>query len=88
MTLQPTEPPRALPHSVRAESGDACGARCSVAALDPFLYQEMRWCEQREELQPFVFMCESATRRAGVCLGCGEYGEERFSRTVSEECTA
>ena len=44
MTLQPTEPPRALPHSVRAESGDACGARSSVAALDPFVYRYMRWC--------------------------------------------
>jgi hypothetical protein len=84
MTSQ-TELPSSPLHSVRAGGGEL---RREVAALDPFLYQEMRWCAQREELQPFVFMCESATRRAGVCLGCGEYGEERFSRTVSEECVA
>ena len=84
MTLQPTEPPKALPHSVRAESGDSCGARSSVAALDPFLYQEMRWCAKRDEPQIFVevFQCEAG--RLGVCLGCGEERIEQWTRTNSE----
>jgi hypothetical protein len=53
-----------------------------VAPLDPFLYQCMRWCEQRNELQIFVAMWEGGGRRAGVCLGCGEYIEVEMRRTT------
>jgi hypothetical protein len=81
MTLQPTEPPSALPHSVRAESGDSCGI---IAALDPFLYQEMRWCAQRDEPQIFVEVFECEAGRLGVCLGCGEERIEQWTRTNSE----
>jgi hypothetical protein len=85
MTPQ-TEPPTALPCSVRAESGDSCGVPTmrTVAALDPFLYQEMRWCAKRDEPQIFVEVFECEAGRLGVCLGCGEERIEQWTRTNSE----
>lgn len=82
MTLL-ADPLRALPTSASRESDDGCaasGRRVAVAALDPFLYQEMRWCEQRGELQPFVAMYESEDGRLEVCLGCGQPHFASFSR--------
>jgi hypothetical protein len=53
-------------------------------AVDPFLYQEMRWCGKRQEFQIFVevFRCEAG--RLGICLGCGEERIEQWTRTNSE----
>ena len=73
-----TESSLPLSRSVSPEGSAAAG----IAPLDPFLYQEPRWCEQRSELQIFVAMWESGSRRAGVCLGCGEYVEVEMRRTT------
>ena len=59
-----------------------------ILPLDPFLYQEMRWCAQCDAEAIFVAVFECITGRAEVCLGCGSENFERFTRTVSEECAA
>ena len=85
MTSQ-TELPSSPLHSVRAESGDSCGVptRGTVAALDPFVYRDMRWCVNcgGEQLFVEVFQCDAG--RVGVCFGCGEERIERWTRTNSE----
>ena len=84
MTSQTESPIVNVP--VCPEGGEKCGVSGprDVAALDPFLYQEMRWCQQREEPQIFVEMFECEAGRVGVCLGCGEERVERWTRTNSE----
>lgn len=71
--------PRPEAHAVSVEGG--C-LPCSPAALDPFLYQQMRWCVNCGGEQVFVEVFETDFGRVGCCLGCGEERVVQFSRTT------
>lgn len=53
-----------------------------VAALDPFLYQDMRWCERCAQMETFIEVYRLAEGALGYFLGCGDEKFVRFSRTV------
>lgn len=53
-----------------------------VAALDPFVHRDMRWCEICEDFREFAEVLEDEAGRVGVCLGCGNERRARFSRTT------
>ncbi len=78
----PTEPiaPQA---TVGDERGDALGRG---ASLDPFLYQERRFCANCGGERVFVPVFECAIGRVGYCLGCEEQRVIRFTRAT--ECAA
>lgn len=71
-----------------AHCGDGCAVpgrrENAVAALDPFLYQEMRWCEECAGEQLFVPMFETDFGRVGLCMGCDREKVQLFSRTTTE----
>lgn len=79
-------PHRDSPHSSDAGSGDQCrvpGRRePAVAALDPFLYQQMRWCEDCAGEQLFIPMFETDFGRVGLCMGCDREKVQLFTRTT------
>ena len=86
MTFASEPPCKRFPNS-DAQSGDPCGvplARETVAALDPFVYRDMRWCMNCGGEQLFVEVYECEAGRVGVCFGCGEERVERWTRTNSE----
>lgn len=62
------------------------GLKHQVAALDPFLYQEMHSCPNCGGKGPaiFVLVYETEFGRVGYCMGCGEERVQLFSRTTSE----
>jgi len=89
VTTFASEPSPRFPTS-DAHCGDGCAVpkhrENAVAALDPFLYQEMRWCVRCGGEQIFVPVFETDFGRVGVCLGCGEERVQRFTRET--ECAA
>lgn len=74
----PTEP-TPNPSTVGAE-GNPLGR----IALDPLVYQEMRWCADCAGERVFAPMFECDAGRVGICLGCDAYKLIPFSR----ECAA
>ena len=50
--------------------------------LDPFVYQEQRWCTHCEEFETFVFALEAEGGRWGSFLSCGSVEFVAFERTV------
>ncbi|MGH9505271.1 MAG: hypothetical protein ACRD20_20650 [Terriglobales bacterium] len=60
------------------------GGDVRVAALEPFLYQESRWCANcaGATLFIFVFVCEAG--RVGYCVGCEEEKFVAWTRTNGE----
>jgi hypothetical protein len=82
-----SEPPCERFPTSDAQSGDACGVSPgtgTIAALDPFLYRDMRWCTRCGGEQVFVPMFECEFGRVGVCMGCGEEKLQRFTRAIGE----
>lgn len=77
MTLPPEPEPKHAPGGVEG----SVFPRVS-ASLDPFLYQQMRWCVNCGGEQVFVEVFETEFGRVGVCLGCGEEKLVRFTRTM------
>ena len=63
-------------------------SRVSAAAifvsLEPFLYQNMRWCVNCGGQQIFIEVFEFNGGRCGYCLGCGAQRVAYFKREVSE----
>lgn len=60
------------------------GGGVRVAALDPFISREMRWCVNcgGDALFVPVFACDAG--RVGFCFGCGEEKIILWTRTNSE----
>ena len=56
---------------------------CGLASLDPFLYEEPRWCLNCGGEQRFFPCFEFAGGRVGVCLGCGGEKVIPFSRETA-----
>ncbi|HEY1800046.1 MAG TPA: hypothetical protein VGG46_03845 [Terriglobales bacterium] len=52
--------------------------------LDPWLYQDMRWCVNCGGLQLLIAIFEIESGRLGVCMGCGEEKFLPFTRTIGE----
>lgn len=75
----PTEPTPNPTTTVGAE-GDPLGR----IALDPLVYQEMRWCPDCAGERVFVPILEIDAGRVGICLGCDSRKFIPFSR----ECAA
>ena len=78
-------------HSQRFPASDAQGGGGSqespwcgspAVALDPFLYQQMRWCEECAGEQLFVPMFETDFGRVGLCMGCDREKVQLFTRTT------
>ena len=80
--------PTRNPQSASREGGALTSGEerdlAGVAALDPFLYEEPRWCVNCGGEQRFFPCFEFAGGRVGCCLGCGEERVIPFSRTNSE----
>lgn len=72
--------PAVHPQSVSPEGGGLP----EIAALAPFLYQDMRWCVNCGGEKIFVEQFECELGRMGVCLGCGEEKFVAWTRTNSE----
>jgi hypothetical protein len=67
-----TETPASLPGSVGHEDGE-CGEILAVFEVpDPFLYQDMRWCEHCAGPQLFFPVDRLPFGWRGYCMGCGE----------------
>ena len=83
MTFAPGASPQD-PNQGATQSGDVCGVsgEKGLAALDPFVYRDMRWCARCAGEQLFVPMFECDFGRVGVCMGCGEEKVQRFTRTT------
>lgn len=77
MTLLP-DPRRVEP----TNAGSSEGSECGLASLDPFVYQEMRWCVNCAGQQIFAPMFETDFGRVGLCMGCGEEKIVPFSRST------
>lgn len=58
--------------------------RGKLAALDPLLYRDMRWCPNCGGEQIFVPVYEFDGGRVGVCLGCGDERIAGFTRVTGE----
>ena len=56
----------------------------AISALDPLLYQDMRWCANCGGEKVSLPIFEFDGGRLVVCLGCGEEKVVPFSRAVSE----
>lgn len=82
--------PRGTTDTASREGGELTsgegGTTAGVAALDPFLYEEPRWCVNCGGEQRFFPCFEFAGGRVGVCLGCGDERVIPFSRTNAEAC--
>lgn len=67
-----------------SDSGGPGEEPVRVAALEPFLYQESRWCSNcaGETLFYFVFVCQAG--RGGFCVGCEEEKFIPWTRANSE----
>lgn len=59
-------------------------AESPIVALDPLLYQDMRWCPNCGGEQVFVEVYEFDGGRLGICLGCGEERVVLWTRATGE----
>lgn len=55
-----------------------------IVALDPLVYQDMRWCAKCAGPRVFVSVFECEAGLVGYCLGCGDERVVQFTRTCSE----
>jgi hypothetical protein len=79
----PCPPEAPGPHLGSHEESGLCGEReNSAALLDPFLYQDMRWCTDCGGERIFVEVFEFEGGRLGVCLGCGAERVIRWTRAT------
>lgn len=78
----PTDSPSHSGH-VGTADGDGILGR-DVAVLDPWLYQDNRYCERCGGWEIVVFAWRFAGGRLGVCLGCGRPVPEPDTRMNSE----
>lgn len=62
------------------EGGDPSVTGGGIAALDPFVYRDMRWCAKCGREEQFCEMLEGSAGRGGVCLGCGDERVVAFGR--------
>lgn len=79
------------PQSASTEGGQLThsgerGTAAGVAALDPFLLRDPRWCDVCQREEEFREMFTDGYRRFGFCLGCGDERVIPFSRMNSEAC--
>lgn len=77
----PVERFPAHPQSAGLERGDSRGSSQAVAALDSFIYRDMRWCDVCEQMEEVRDLLEFADRRVSVCMGCGTV-RTRWTRTT------
>ena len=52
--------------------------------LEPFLYEDPRWCANCGGEQTFIEVFRGEFGRWGYCLGCGEEKRLPFTRTTQE----
>jgi hypothetical protein len=87
MTFASEPPSQRFPIS-DAQGGDGSAVpkhrESAVAALDPFVYEDMRWCVNCGGEQRFIPLIETEFGRIGFCLGCGEEKVQRFTRSIGE----
>ena len=63
--------------------GSPLAHRGLSAVLDPFVYEDQRWCGNCAGEQMFVEVFETEFGRVGYCVGCGEERVVRFTRTCA-----
>ena len=80
MTL-PTESSPSDAVGMMEEGGGSLGG---VAVLDPWLYQDNRYCERCGGMENVIFAWRFAGGRLGMCVGCGRPVPEPDTRTNSE----
>ena len=87
MNLLTENPDTPLSRSLVGGGGGAEHSDLAVLetpVLDPWLYQENRYCERCGGWETVIFAWEFAGGRLGCCLGCGRPVPEPFTRVNSE----
>lgn len=79
------------PQSASSEGGQLThsgerGTTAGVAALDPFPYQDMRWCANCGGPQMFIPVDRFIGGWRGYCLGCEQEKYVMDERTNAEAC--
>ena len=54
----------------------------SAIPLEPWRYQDMRWCANCEGMQAVISVFEIEAGRLGLCMGCGEEKFMPFTRVT------
>lgn len=65
-------------------AGSPEGSECGLASLDPFVYEELRWCANCGGEQRFFPCFEFDGGRVGVCFGCGDEKVIPFTRETAQ----